>query len=890
MNYPTWEIPGTGGGLLIAIIAILHAFIAHFAVGGGLFLVLTEIRAARRGDQALMDYVQRHTWFFLLLTMVFGGITGVGIWFIIGLVNPAGTSVLIHHFVFGWAIEWVFFICEIVALLIYHYRFNKMSTRDHIRIGWLYFLFAWLSLFVINGILSFMLTPGRWLETGNFWHGFFNPGFLPSLIFRTGVAFFIAGIFGLITAVYTKDKSLQPSLFRYCLQWLYWPFLLVAFGGLFYFLSVPEASLENLFYRNPEAAVFIRVFAVSTLLLFVIGLIFMRRIRPAVQVPAAFLLALIGLAWFGGFEYMREIARKPYVINHYMYSNSILEADLDQIHREGYLKLSRWARIRSLTDEDRLEAGKILMTQQCLPCHTLNGYNGLREKLDKLTERGILAQLSGQGKIQTYMPPFAGTSDEMEALAEYLSREVMGQKPLEATPVQIKPEPVEIPPFNPATDNYVLLAWNDLGMHCISDNDRYFVFLPPANTLFAQLIKRGPVPEVVSEGVEISYQAESLYSHPENHVPFWDYAEKIFGVQLEPGTGLGGKAMEGTLDPASNQCFIAHLIPVVPYRDDQTFNPYPIFDVRAVDQHTGKILAQTKVVAPTSTEMGCRNCHQGGWRWNQIAGMDSTTAVNILAAHDRYNKTSLLPDALSGEPRLCQSCHEDPALGAAGQPSVLNLSSSIHGFHANYLAGLKDESCNLCHPSSVQGMTACLRGRHRTMGLNCTDCHGTLEDHALGLLLHEQARGKQSASRLMARLEPRMVADKASIDPRMPWLREPDCLSCHTDYNIKQYGQRPQAFNKWVAGGSALYRNRTDNHGVMCSACHGSTHAIYFATNPYGLERDNIQPIQYMNLSGTIGTTGNCKLCHTIEMPYNAHHRNMIRSDAFFRKPVLNNP
>ncbi|MEZ5072216.1 MAG: hypothetical protein R2751_14960 [Bacteroidales bacterium] len=87
-----------------------------------------------------MEYTRRHTWFFLLLTMIFGGISGVGIWFIIALVNPAATSSLIHTFVFGWAIEWVFFIEEIVALLIYHYRFGKMDERSHRILGWLYFI------------------------------------------------------------------------------------------------------------------------------------------------------------------------------------------------------------------------------------------------------------------------------------------------------------------------------------------------------------------------------------------------------------------------------------------------------------------------------------------------------------------------------------------------------------------------------------------------------------------------------------------------------------------------------------------------------------------------------------------------------------------------------
>jgi hypothetical protein len=48
MNYPAWYIPEVGGGLLIAIIAITHVFISHFAVGGGLYLVFAERKGLRK--------------------------------------------------------------------------------------------------------------------------------------------------------------------------------------------------------------------------------------------------------------------------------------------------------------------------------------------------------------------------------------------------------------------------------------------------------------------------------------------------------------------------------------------------------------------------------------------------------------------------------------------------------------------------------------------------------------------------------------------------------------------------------------------------------------------------------------------------------------------------
>ncbi len=100
--------------------------------------------------------------------MVFGSITGVGIWFIIALVNPAATSLLIHSFVFGWAAEWVFFTVEIAAAFIYYYMFGRMDSATHLKVGWVYFIAAWMSLLLINGIIGVMLTPGSWAENMDF--------------------------------------------------------------------------------------------------------------------------------------------------------------------------------------------------------------------------------------------------------------------------------------------------------------------------------------------------------------------------------------------------------------------------------------------------------------------------------------------------------------------------------------------------------------------------------------------------------------------------------------------------------------------------------------------------------------------------------------------------
>ncbi|TFH26862.1 MAG: cytochrome C [Bacteroidia bacterium] len=876
MNYPAWYLPNLGGGLLIAIIAVLHVVISHLAVGGGLFLVLTERKAVRTNNPALLEYVRKHTWFFLLLTMVFGGMSGVGIWFIISLINPAAVSSLIHTFVFGWAIEWVFFIVEIVALLIYHYRFGKMDHKSHMALGWLYFIFAWLSLFVINGILGFMLTPGKWIESGNFWHGFLNPSFLPSLIFRTCIALIFAGVFGLVTGAWLKDADTRRKVFHQCARWMYLPLLVLVLTGIYYTRVISAESFENLFHFNRESSPFITLLIVSSVILFGAGLFTLVRTFQALQKLGALLLVVICFGWMAGFEYMREIARKPYVLYGHMYSTGIRPADMEAVNSEGFLAKAKWSKIKELSEDNLLEAGAEIFRLQCLSCHTLDGYNGVKNKTDQLTERGLVAMLTGMGKVNSYMPPFAGTQEEKRAVAAWIYYELQGKTTIPPELYRADEFPLEIPPFNPDTSEYVLLVWNDLGMHSISDNEKYFSFLPPGNTLNAQLFKRGPLPQLISSGVTMEYSVEEGFKNPSNHSMFWEYDSVIYGVDLPEGQGLLGKGVDGIMD-AEGGVFAAHLIPVMPYMDNSTYNPYPIFTITAKDESTGEVLAVTKAVAPTSTEVGCRNCHEGAWAWNNVSGMSDLTAINILEAHDRFNGTTLLEDADSGHPRLCQSCHADPAVMAPGVPGVLNFSSAIHGFHANYLSGLDQDACILCHPGRVEGNTSFFRGRHNEIGLGCTECHGTLEDHALGLLASQS--GMAAAQRLSRKLEPVYASSKEEIKPRMPWLMEPDCRSCHTNYSIFEDGFSGTAFNLWAPGKEALYRMRTDNHGVMCSACHGSTHAIYGAINKFGLHRDNQQPLQYQGMAGTIGTHEQCAVCHTHEMITNGHHRNMINRE-----------
>ncbi len=880
LHYPVWNLEFFGGGFLIAVIAVIHVYVAHFAIGGGLFLVLTEIKGIREDSPAILQFTKRHTTFFLLLTMVFGAITGVAIWFTISLLNPAATSFLIHTYVFGWAIEWVFFTGEIVALFVYFYTFDTMEKKAHLRVGWLYFIFGWLSLFVINGILSFMLTPGKWLVSHHFWDGFFNPTFWPSLIFRTCMAFMLAGLFGFITSVFIAEQNFRDKMTRYCAGWLIMPLCLLLLSGWWYAQALPASQKAMIFARSPEIIPFLKAFFYISPVIFVIGIMMAIRLPQPFKKILAFGLLAIGLAYMGSFEWIREAGRRPYIIYGHMFSNSALVEDQKAILKTGVLKSARWAKIKDITPSNQIKAGQEIFRLLCMSCHSIGGpMNDIRALTRKYPHLGIKAMLVGLGKINDYMPPFLGNTPERDALAAYLAQRLHRKKERALPLPPSKSLPLKISTFDPQKDEYILLAWANKGMHFVSDSDRYFSLAAPGNTIMAQLIKRGETPEMVTENVVLTYRIESGFSTPSRQVAFWQFSPALMGRRIPADTGLSGNKTNGKLifDDALG-AHIARKVPLIPYPDNTGFHPYPLVTIEAKDPSSGETLATIQFTAPVSTEMGCRNCHGGPWRKADRAGISDPTAADILTVHDRINRTHLGQTVQSGQPQRCQACHTDADAESDKQDlKALNLSAAMHGFHANVMPETDSQTCGLCHPSGRGTFTKGLRGIHSELEFECTNCHGSMTAHALSLLKAERMAGKKSADRLITHLGPGSDLPINEISPRKPWVNLPDCLNCHVDFDPPE---NDTSFNQWTETESDLYRMRTGDGGIMCAACHGAPHAIYPATNIFGNNRDNIPPMQYQKNPYPMGADEGCRVCHTIDMQEETHHPNSL---AMFR-------
>jgi cytochrome bd-type quinol oxidase subunit 1 len=443
MHYPWWYVPHLTSPMLIAAISVVHVLVSHYAVGGGLFLAVEVGHAYRTQDRAYLDYLKRHAQFFILLTVVFGAITGVGIWWTIGLASPLATETLIRTFVFGWATEWVFFVVEIAAAFIFFYYWGRLPQKTHVTIGWIYALAAWISLVLITGITAFMLHPGNWPTHRNFWVAFFNPQFLPQTIARTGGALLLSSLYVYLHASLTlRDERLRNMIASRSARPAILGAVMITAGGLLWFHCLPPSAKSALDSAAVLNLLMVLIFALTIIVFFL--LYFGPYRNPGWLSPGfAGALFLFGIAAFSTGEFIREAVRKPFVVYNVVLGNQILPEEVPRFQKDGYLNSGLWTRafvadnyphvmaggridntkLLGLPPKDRESLGEVLFQYHCNDCHAAElGYSAVGPLLQGRPREMVLSSIQHLEKTQFFMPPWSGTAEEAELVTDYLMK------------------------------------------------------------------------------------------------------------------------------------------------------------------------------------------------------------------------------------------------------------------------------------------------------------------------------------------------------------------------------------------------------------------------------------------------------------------------------------
>lgn len=423
-------------------------------------------------------------------------------------------------------------------------------------------------------------------------------------------------------------------------------------------------------------------------------------------------------------------------------------------------------------------------------------------------------------------------------------------------PVELPPKVSEEPaPGSPGAGNgeNVVLAFNDLGMHCADLGSYPFSILPPFNTINAQVVRKGSSgsnrPLILNDTmVSLQYSAASSENDPvgagsinstsQNYpvvsladtavvrkTDFWDdfdglnsIAEILFpGLHPVPDEGLQtvannetgnahGRYMPGISYPyysndpqafsgydGSKTWFTAQGIPMTSIDDRGRFNSYPLMRVQAVDVVTGDVLATTDAVVPVSTEVDCRDCHALG-----EVGADASARI--------------------GGPAFVPAASGDRVdVEAAAKHNILALHDFQHG--TSFILDDQPVLCASCHRSNA---LAEVGGPGGVAGISNMSAvmhgfHGRLQVNGSGDLIRDSAG------------EPVLIEPPVMDGSEMPLIptgdgipMEQNCFNCHP-------GKITQCFR------GAMY-----TAGQKCDDCHGGMLAMggEFALSTTGEARE----------------------------------------------------
>lgn len=418
--FPIGEFGPVMKGLIIGVLGIVHVFLAQFAIGSGILLLYFETRGRSRDDRLYRSFVDGFFKYLVLVSFVLGAVTGVGMWLTSIQVSPRTIGAMVSEFHWIWATEWTFFCLEVVAGYAFYRVGPRLDDRGRRTLLVMYVIASWGSLFWINGILTWQLTPGDWAVTRSMWDGFFNPGFWPSLGFRTISAAATAALAACIAvnvmpSLTSTDRRTLVSRSSHLLA----PMALMPVFGVWYFATMPEDSRGWVLGGSPAMTMFLALAGGSSVLIGGYAVVGHLTKKLHINGPTAMLLCLLAFGATAGAEFVREGVRKPYTVRGHMYSNGLTQEQTESARRLGAVKDDPYP-LRDATDypNAQLRHGAKVYRRLCSVCHTWNGANGIDHLAGGWSDDQRRINFAKLQMTKPFMPPFAGDPADVEALVQ----------------------------------------------------------------------------------------------------------------------------------------------------------------------------------------------------------------------------------------------------------------------------------------------------------------------------------------------------------------------------------------------------------------------------------------------------------------------------------------
>jgi len=420
--YPVNDFGPLMHGMIIGGLGILHVFVAQFAIGGGMLLCYFQWLAQTGRLPVARHFLDSYFKALILIGFVIGAVTGVAMWFTTIQISPRTIGMMVDEFHWVWATEWTFFCLEVVAGYAFYRCGSRLSDAARMTLLVLYTFAAWMSLFWINGILSWQLTPGGWTQSQGVWSGFFNPSFFPSLLFRTVVSITIAGLAAcvVINTMTPLERAARAALIHHAARPLQFMAAMPILGVWFLWV-IPPDSRSWVLGGSAVMTIFMGLAVGASLMIGLYATVGLLRQKLYINGATATLLTALALGATAGGEFVREGVRKPFTIRHELFSNSIRAEEVAALRFAGSVTADPYP-LRDAAEyaNDQVRLGAKVFRFQCAVCHTLDGMNGLLHLSGSWTTQQKRLNIAKLQYTKACMPPFSGNAVELEALVQLL--------------------------------------------------------------------------------------------------------------------------------------------------------------------------------------------------------------------------------------------------------------------------------------------------------------------------------------------------------------------------------------------------------------------------------------------------------------------------------------
>ncbi len=403
----TIYFPLIGNSIIMAIVILIHVFFAFIAVGTTAFVVFSEWLGYKKQDA---DYITGAKKISKLLSdmMKINGVLGVAI--IVLMIGLWGGFTKTLYSIMFWVFlaEGAFFMLLMIFAILYNNTWDKVSRKTHIILGAGAAFSAVITGFLINSIWAFMLTPGKWLQTGARIDAFNNP-----ILWESTLHLILPCIINaaLIIFLLTYKKTDYNKINRLSARIGAFFILMQPLSGLSFLIKIKSVSAQ-LPIPNPHSQlwtglgkpylyIMITLAVISALLSICYWILGHKKGRPALILAS---IAMFTTFFIGG--YAREKARKPYLIWGTMFMNQKITSEIKN----------------PLLKPEKMTGKNVYDASECGACHIFQGEGSTMgpsiEDVSEYYDKEDLKEFLKEPPED--MPAFEGTEEELEAMAEYL--------------------------------------------------------------------------------------------------------------------------------------------------------------------------------------------------------------------------------------------------------------------------------------------------------------------------------------------------------------------------------------------------------------------------------------------------------------------------------------